>query len=39
MFNVPEEVIIDPEVIAEYILSGAFPDLWTHLELIKAVKG
>ena len=39
LFNVPEEVIIDPEVIAEYLLSGAFPDLWTHLELMKAVKG
>ena len=35
---VPEEIIIDPEVIAEYILPGVSPALLTHLEFIKAVK-
>ena len=36
LFWSPQEVMIDPEVVAEYVLPGNLGDVWTHTEWIRA---
>ena len=38
LFYTPVEAMIDPTVVAEYMMPGTHGDLFTHLEYIKAVK-